>query len=66
LSTEPDAEIARLFERCGLDADAAAPGAVDISRMRRHADARAYGELLKPLSAMLDSGLSDSEPGLVA
>ena len=66
LTTQPDAEIARLFERCGLDADASTLRAIDISHIRRHADARAYGELLKPLSAMLDGGFSDSKPGLVA
>ena len=66
LRTQPDVEITRLLEHCGLDADASATRALDISRARQRADAHAYGDLLKPLASMLDSGDGDTAANRVS
>ncbi|HKE48279.1 MAG TPA: sulfotransferase [Rhodanobacteraceae bacterium] len=53
LRSDPNGEIARILAHAGLAGAALAP---DRLRLRERADARAYGDLLKPLAGLLDAG----------
>ena len=49
----PRKAVTRLFAALGLDAERASTRTIDA---REHADARSYGDLVKPLAGMLDNG----------
>ena len=58
LAADAAAETSRLFAALGLDATRASFDAPDL---RERADARSYGDLVKPLAGMLDHGDANAD-----